>query len=347
MHRIARTSLISLASTIFALVCLSATALAQSMDNTVTNFNGRNSISGMIFWPDGTPANVRMRVRLSGQRGPDTIGSSGGDGRFSFSRIGPGLYTVTIDEDQDHGSASASVDILAPAGSPPQDFPVMLRLSPVKGSHKAGVIDADDAAAPKKAVSAYQNALEAAKGGDHSAAIKLLGKALAEYPSYLAARVELGVQYMITGDLEKSDAALAAALKIRPDNFAALVNRGIALLRLNRLSEAEPLLDQAAKRNTASPLAYLYLGRAQLGLKEYAPAEASLKTATGLGGPESKEAHRMLAKLYIERQEYAKGADELETYLKLNPSAPDADQLRKAVVQLRSSPDTSTPVKPL
>ncbi|HTH51446.1 MAG TPA: tetratricopeptide repeat protein [Pyrinomonadaceae bacterium] len=338
MHSTVKTSLISLVLIVISLGCLCAPALAQSMDDTVTRFNGRNTITGMIFWPDGTPANARIRVRLSGERGVDTIGSSGGEGRFSFSRVSPGLYTVTIDEDKEHGSASATVEVLALPGAPPQTFQVMLRLSPLKGSPKAAVVSAEDAGVPKNALASYKKALDAAKSGDHNGAITLLQKALTEYKDFLAARTELGVQYLVTGDLDKADAALAEALRLKPDSFPALVNRGIALLRLDRPSDAEPLLERASKINTASSMTFFYLGRVQLGLKKYDAAEASLKTSAGLGDVEGREAHRTLAKLYIERNEDAKAIVELETYLRLNPAVSDAEHLRKVLAQLKGSP---------
>ena len=51
-----------------------------------------------------------------------------------------------------------------------------------------------------------------------------------------------------------------------------------------------------------------------------------------------KEAHRTLAIIYNSRGDKKQAIVELEAYLKLNPTAPDAEQLRKALEQLKSSP---------
>jgi len=50
-----------------------------------------------------------------------------------------------------------------------------------------------------------------------------------------------------------------------------------------------------------------------------------------------KEAHRLLAIIYTIRGAKKQAADELEAYLKLAPDAPDAEQLRDKIRQLRGS----------
>jgi regulator of sirC expression with transglutaminase-like and TPR domain len=47
-------------------------------------------------------------------------------------------------------------------------------------------------------------------------------------------------------------------------------------------------------------------------------------------------AHRYLAGIYLERHEGRRAADELETYLKLVPKAPDADVLQRKIKELRN-----------
>ena len=339
------------------LLLLRASAFAQlssaapGLGDTATGFGGRHSISGVVLTPEGRPVNARVVVRLSTATRGDVVGTTDSEGRFGFTRIDNGNYTLVVDENPDRGGALATVQVEIPRQSPPQNFVVSLRLSARKSSvsmSAPAVVDAGAAPVPKNAAALYDKAVELVKAGDHVGAIALLEKAIAEYHDFLPALDELGVQYLATGDLEKADATLAAALKLKPDDFEALMDRGIALMRLNRLGDAEPLLEQATKVNTGSALAFYYLGRAQLGMKQPEPAEASLKAAIDLGGDQVKEAHRTLAKIYVGKNDYSKAADELETYLKLEPSAPDAEQLRKTIDQLRSAAQQAPPpTKPL
>ena len=79
---------------------------------------------------------------------------------------------------------------------------------------------------------------------------------------------------------------------------------------------------------------HLYLGIALIGLKNYAEAETELQQAVKLGGEQMGAAHRYLGGLYWSRDP-KRAAEELETYLKLVPKAPDAEQTREAIKKLR------------
>lgn len=320
----------------------------DTMEETVTPFRGRHSISGMVFSAEGRPLNKPIRIKLAASLGSEVITMTSDEGKFTFSRLPNGSYTISIDEDRDHGAASTSIDIYASADDPPQELMVTLQLEPKKGPGKPAVVDANTAGVPKAARVFYEKAQEIAKTGDHKGAIVLLEKAVAEYPAFLAAYEDLGVEYMLTNDLAKADTALAGALKIKPDAFQALINRGVVLMRLNRPGEAEPLLEQATKVNAGSAIAFYHLGRAELALKLLDGAEAALRTSLRIDEKGMNEAHRTLAKVYIDKFQDANAADELEAYLRNDPKAPDADQLRKAIEQLRANPKTeSPPAKPL
>src|SRR6266581_274840 len=136
---------------------------------------------------------------------------------------------------------------------------------------------------------------------------------------------EMGVQYMKLNDLQKSDEALQKALKIDAKAFMPLMNRGIVLVMLRRYADAEPLLREAVA----------YLGN-------FDEAEKELSAAVKLGGDEMKEAHRLLAIIYSNRGDKKQAIVELETYLRLAPTTPDAEQLRKVILKLKGL-DAPTP----
>jgi regulator of sirC expression with transglutaminase-like and TPR domain len=50
-----------------------------------------------------------------------------------------------------------------------------------------------------------------------------------------------------------------------------------------------------------------------------------------------KEAHRVLGAIYLDRGAQQLVIEQLETYLKLVPTAPDADLLRKVIEQSKRS----------
>jgi tetratricopeptide (TPR) repeat protein len=95
-------------------------------------------------------------------------------------------------------------------------------------------------------------------------------------------------------------------------------------------------LQQAVNKDQTSAPAHINLGRAYVNLGNYKAAEASLKRCIEIGGDASVEAHRYLAAVYIETQQTARAADELEAYLKLAPKTRDADQIRSILRDLRA-----------
>jgi Tfp pilus assembly protein PilF len=88
--------------------------------------------------------------------------------------------------------------------------------------------------------------------------------------------------------------------------------------------------------NDQSGAAHYFLGQALANLGKFDEAEKELTKAISMGGKEMMEAHRILAIIYSSKGDKKRAATEIETYLNMNPSAADADQLRKALEKLRT-----------
>ncbi|MBK8305382.1 MAG: hypothetical protein IPK98_19200 [Chloracidobacterium sp.] len=119
----------------------------------------------------------------------------------------------------------------------------------------------------------YENALKLAGTGDNKGAIVQLKLAIAEYPAFMLAYTEMGVQYLKLNELEKADEALHAALKIKPDAYEPLVNRGIVMFRSKQFVDAETLLRRALNAKEQSAVAHFYLGRTFVSVKRYDEAK--------------------------------------------------------------------------
>jgi outer membrane protein assembly factor BamD (BamD/ComL family) len=62
-----------------------------------------------------------------------------------------------------------------------------------------------------------------------------------------------------------------------------------------------------------------------------------LKEAYSVGGPtQARTAHLHLASIYSTRKEYQKAITELETYLRENPKATNASQVREAITKMKA-----------
>ena len=232
-------------------------------------------------------------------------------------------------------------------GSTGQIFTLQIRLKLKTASgFKPAVVNSEFANVPRHAMDLYKKALELAQGGNNKGAIEQLQQAVSEYSDFMLAFNELGVQYLRLGELEKANESLRSALKIAPDAFEPLLNHGIVLVRLNQFKEAEPELRKALKQREQSAIGHYYLGRTLAHLERYDEAEKELNSAITLGGDEMKQAHRYLGAIYSIRGDRPHAIAEFETYLRLAPTAKDAELIRRTIQQLRVSNPASPPRQP-
>jgi tetratricopeptide (TPR) repeat protein len=109
---------------------------------------------------------------------------------------------------------------------------------------------------PDLAVTALRKAYEAAphdpdvqfelgRRAPPAEGVELLRKALAGRPGWAAARLELAIAQLRTGDAAGAEPTLQAILKQEPNNAPALAQHGVALVALGRVAEAEPKLKKA------------------------------------------------------------------------------------------------------
>jgi len=321
---------------LFVVVRVTAQGIPQGAASTDTGLGGVNTISGMLVSSTGQRIQRRVSVRLRTMTRGDRISTTDEYGNFVFRGVPSGDFVVVIDKEQDFEPFSQNVSVIQPRGMPPQTYYLSIRLE-LKGRAEAkpGVLKAEFANVPKRALVHYDNAIEQAKKNDHQGAIEQLELAIKEYPSFMLAFNELGVQYLKLNQLDNADEAFQRALKITPDAFAALINRGIANFMMKRYGEAVPILRKALKQNDQSAVGHYFLGQALANQGFFEQAEKELLASLELGKEEMKEAHRILAIIYASRGAKKQAADQLEAYLKLAPNAPDAEKLKVMIRQLK------------
>lgn len=321
-------------------------AYAQSgIDNTGTG--GRHTIQGRIYFPSGRSADVRLRVRLEGSNTGSLFVMVDSNGHFTFRGLSPGRYEVIVEGGDEYETAGDSVYIdteprtrRSSMPTVPRAYSVTFHLRPklTAGAGKAGVVNAKLATIPASARDLYNKALDAARAGDAPRAVDLLKAALSHFPDFALALNELGVQYLILGQPGNAIEALRAAVKLEPEAVTVRLNYGVALLNMRQFTEAELQLREALARNPAAATAHMYLGITLVNQRRYDEAEKSLLEAISKGGHNISQAHYYLGGIYWHKKEYKRAADELETYLKLAPKAPDAERIRATIRDLRSKP---------
>lgn len=197
------------------------------------------------------------------------------------------------------------------------------------------MIDSSLAGIPKLAVDHYQKALELARRGEANEAIENLQQALALYPEFALAWGELGNQYLKLRQFDKAERALASGLKLNPDDFGMLLTYGLVLLERGEYGASADKLRRAIKVRNLSPFGHYYLGLALIKQRKFDEAEKELLLAGDLGGAKMALAHYYLGGIYWQRRDYRRAVNELETYLRLEPNAPNAERVKSTIKDLR------------
>lgn len=202
--------------------------------------------------------------------------------------------------------------------------------------------------------------------------LKAPGKARKEY--------QKGYQLLMGKDLPGAMEHLKAALRIYPNFVAAHNALGTAYLDSNENDKAREEFSRAVALDDHLPNSYLNLGIAELGLKQYASAEESMRKASSIA-PVDLELAVALAYAEFLNQDYPgviatatqvhsrphKGAElvhyfaagalaaqdnlteaqhEIETLLQENPSTASAGQFREILAQMKSEQSQPKVPKP-
>lgn len=326
-----------------AAILIGATTLAMGQvaggltETTNTRLGGNNYIVGTVYSPEGTPINTRMRIKLASPEWGDILATTDDRGRFVFSGVGSGVYTIIIDREEGYESVSREVEIVRSRSTVPETYSVSIRLRLAENKKpKTGppaVVSASNAGVPKPALDHYENASKLARDKDYKGAIKELKLAVSEYPAFVNAHNQMGVLYLRLDEVDRADEAFKAALKINPDAYEPLLNRGISLYRLTKFKDAETTFRKTLKVKPDSAVSYYYLGRTLNKLGRNEDAEKAFLTCLKMSPDDFKEAHRLLAAIYLDRGALPRVVEELEAYLKVVPTAPDAENLRQVIEQ--------------
>jgi Tfp pilus assembly protein PilF len=321
-------------------VCSAAVSMGQIAgglnETTNTRLGGNNYIVGTVYTPDGVPINTRMRIKLTSPEWGDILATTDERGKFVFSGVGSGVYTIVIDREKEYEPASQEVDIVRNRSTVPETYFVTIRLRAVeekKPKNGPAVINAANAGVPKAALDHYQNASKLAHDKDLKGAIKELKLAIDEYPAFVSAHNQIGVLFLRLNEVDHADDAFKAALKINPEAYEPMLNRGISLYRLGKFKEAETMFRNTLKIKVDSAVSYYYLGRTLNKLDRNEDAEKAFLTCLKMSPNDFQEAHRLLAAIYLDRGALPRVVEELEAYLKVVPTAPDAENLRQVIEQ--------------
>lgn len=306
----------------------------------------RNIINGMVFDTGHNPVqNIRVEL-LDDVNMLLTSTRTDGTGRFRFTGLSQGAFLIkVITGGTKFVEQITRVELytLRPNSTHQEQVEITLKtIEEAKGNRipiNPGVTFAQNV--PENARKAYEKAVELLTGDkDIPNGIDGLLEAIKLYPDYYLALERLGAEYVRFNQLEPARLILNRAIVINPKGALSHFALGVANFKLKLFKESSESLQRCvtlAPGSQNTPIAYYYLGMAQLKDKKPDEAVVSIKKAYQLGEKQiPSDGHMALAQIYSDGKHYKEAADELELYLKSTPDAPNAANIRTLIAQLRA-----------
>jgi tetratricopeptide (TPR) repeat protein len=252
-------------------------------------------------------------------------------GKFRFRKVDPGSYTIHA-ECEGYYAQDLSVQVTDSLQ------PVSISLEPV---HNDPAVTASfnpfrEFEIPRQAKKEFEEAMRDQKSPPCEKALPHLQKAIELYPRYGEAFTEMGRCYLLRNNPAAAEEALKKAVQFTPEIYPS-VNLATLYVNQGRLDEAEELITRLLPKNQAQgdlygALARIYFAKGRIHDAEVAGLEAHAR------GHRSADVHLILAKIYEDQHNRAALLTQLLTYLDEDPRGAKADEVRKQLRDLQTTP---------
>lgn len=290
------------------------------------------SIRGQIFDENTNQPVERARVVLSAFGGGylqneyvDALGT------FMFQDIRRGSYYITVS----HPNYQDGEEHVEVAGGPVLGVVVYLKPK-TRAAPPLFIepIDVDQHLIPKGARKEFEQGVAQAQENKWQEALAHFDRAIELYPRFVSAFHARGVAWLRLGDAEKAAPNFEEAISLNPNAAAPRVLLAGIYNAQQRYPEAEQHLLRAIQLNPKSGLAHFQLSVCYWAQHNLDGAEASINRAHEFASQIS-QVHLLRANIFLVRQNYPGALGELDEFLKMVPTGPQADTARRQQVQVQ------------
>src|SRR5436190_12452809 len=190
---------------------------------------------------------------------------------------------------------------------------------------------------PANAKKAYVLGLKAVNKGKFQEAATSFEQALQLYPEYIAARNDLGAQYLKLKRIDEAEKQFQIVLACDPKNFNAKYNMGLVQIERRDFNGALELLSQAVSLDSTRAVPHLWIGIAKFEMGSLQEAETSLVRALLMGGEDCVAAHYHLALIYMSRGELGDASRSVEAYLRQAPRGEFVKEAKELARRIQNS----------
>src|ERR1035437_8069043 len=322
-----------------------------------TNIIFDSSISGTVYDPDHRPV-PNLWVELLNEMG---MGNrrvrTESNGRFEFHGIGEGRYEIKVyttgtpfeAQSQDVQMASmvkvmdAKGNLVSSGENVYQDITLRYKKGAAGNTDVPQMTEAvfvQDV--PEEAKRLYKIGVKDLGSKDEQKGQQELDEAIKIFPDYYDALNALGCNYVDSKEYQKSFPYLIHAIDVNQRSFSSFYSLGYAAYKTNRLPEASEAARGAAILQPNSVNAQLWYGTLLRIIGNYDKSLEALSKAEKLSkAAPLADVHWQLFLLYSKLNKNKEAADQLETYLKIDPNTPNRKQVEDLIQKLRAKSATT------
>jgi tetratricopeptide (TPR) repeat protein len=262
-------------------------------------------------------------------------------GKFKFSGLAPGTYTVTVYHPE-WGPTQKTIAVTPSFADKKGRVEVAFALERSPDNRERHFEDQNTVSVSELSVSPqaeqqYRQGREKLGQRNIDEAIAHLEKAVAISPAYVDAWNELGTIAYQTGQYELAEKHFRKALQHDPESFAPVVNLGGTLVSMGRFDDALPYNLKATQMRTDDALANSQTGMNYFYLSNFPEALKYLTKAREIDPGHFSQPQIFLAEIYGHMGRPQQALGELRDYLKRHPDSPRAAEVRQAVERLEQA----------
>jgi tetratricopeptide (TPR) repeat protein len=257
-------------------------------------------------------------------------------GEFRFDNLPEGYYTVQADIESNFETAEKQI-ALGRGIVAQVTLQLVEKILPL-GSTPSRVVSVAELRqlVPAAAKKQYVLGLKAVAKGEVNAAADYFQNAINIYPEYLAARNDLGAQYLKLKRIDDAEKDFQMVLEADPKNFNAQFNLGLVRIERKDYADAISQLSRALVMDSTRAVAWLWIGVALLEMGDLDSAERELTKALVMGGSECLAAHYHLARIYVSRGDKKEALRSVRAYLAEAPKGEYVTEAKQLEAQLKN-----------
>jgi tetratricopeptide (TPR) repeat protein len=249
------------------------------------------------------------------------------NGDFQFDGLARGDYILEINA-KDYDLVHETITISDGSRMGMSIFLNRSATKPAAGNSQMS-ISAHQLSVPHKAHDEFEKGMSLIYlKSDYRAAIAQFQLAIRDFPTYYEAFAEQGSAYYQIQDLAHAEESLQKAIDLSAGQYAdAMFTYAAILTDTKRYAEAETAARRAIAVDATSWRGPFELARALTALKRPEEAAKSAEKSRDLM-PDNPSVYLLLANIHIQTKDYAALTRDLDDYLRLSPTGPEADQAR-------------------